>query len=421
MMLRNVQLLTALLFLTLSSTAQPGEAINNDLREMNKLKDPGKAVEMKNKIVKKYSLDSARDRELFDILNGTVALTFIRNNDTVGYGRYTGLIANKFNQTSMMNMAATELLQEGKHYQLALKIAEETISKYKSFKDDPSAMPAHFKPEDWSRFMSFAQYPYYDTYAHALYKAGDYKEALKYQQMAFSGKPEEGMPTSVERYAHLLALNGNEEGAKDFLLKVAELGRLNKAMSGQLQKFYAQSNRKDKTYDQFLDSLQARVKENMKDEFRKTMLNKTAPHFTLRNLQGKEVSLSDYKGKVVILDLWATWCAPCIASFPAMQSLVNKHPEVEFLFIAVQERGGNVVKRLRNFMEKHKYTFHVLVDEPVKKGAEEYKILHSYLPEGIPAKYFIDKNGMLQFTSQGFETDAELVNEVEMIISILQE
>ncbi|RYG54263.1 MAG: TlpA family protein disulfide reductase, partial [Chitinophagaceae bacterium] len=209
--------------------------------------------------------------------------------------------------------------------------------------------------------------------------------------------------------------------AKDLLLKVAAMGKLNRAMSEQLKDYYAEAGWSDKTYDQFLDSLQERVKENMKAEFRKTMLNTPAPNFTLKNLQGKEVSLSDYKGKPVILDLWATWCAPCIASFPAMQTLVDKHPDVEFLFIAVQEGGGNVVKRLKNFIEKNNYNFHVLVDEPVSKGAREYKIVHSYRPEGIPAKYFIDKNGMLQFTSNGFETDAELINETELIIEIMNE
>src|SRR5579871_4162264 len=51
----------------------------------------------------------------------------------------------------------------------------------------------------------------------------------------------------------------------------------------------------------------------------KFMLNRPVPAFTLRDLQNKPVSIGDYKGKVVVLDFWATWCLPCLKSFPYMQ------------------------------------------------------------------------------------------------------
>lgn len=409
-------------FFALSSTlfGQNQGGINADLREMNKLDDPAKAVMLKQQIIKKYSLDSTKNAEIFDIINGSVAMVYARNNDHNNFDHYTGLMKNKFNQTSMMNMAATELLNKKLNDTLALSIAKETIEKYKAYKNDPSAMPPSFKPEDWKRFMAFAQYPYYDTYAHALYATGNYKDALTYQEMAFAGKPEDGIPPAVERYAQLLALNGKKDDAKNLLMKVAAQGKLTQDMANLLQTFYKEGGRKDKTYDQFLDSLQARVKENMKTEFRKTMLNTPAPDFTIKNLKGKKVSLSDYKGKIVVLDLWATWCGPCIASFPAMQMLVNKYTDVEFLFIAVQE-GGNAAARVKNFLAKHNYTFNVLLDEPLKKGADETKVLSAYRPDGIPAKYFIDKKGMLQFATKGFDTDAQLVNETELMIEIMNE
>jgi thiol-disulfide isomerase/thioredoxin len=150
------------------------------------------------------------------------------------------------------------------------------------------------------------------------------------------------------------------------------------------------------------------------------MLNETAPAFSLKDIEGKQVSLSDYKGKIVILDLWATWCVPCIASFPAMQKQMEKHPDVIFLFIAVNEKADGVQERVKTFINKYKYPFLVLIDEPIKEAPGKFVITSSYKPTGIPAKYFIDRNGKLRFKSKGFNTDSELINEMDAVITILK-
>ena len=149
------------------------------------------------------------------------------------------------------------------------------------------------------------------------------------------------------------------------------------------------------------------------------MLNETAPGFSLKDISGKKVNLSDYAGRIVVLDLWATWCVPCIASFPAMEVMVEKHPEVTFLFIAVEEKEKDRLARVKGFMEKNKYPFTVLLDEPVEPNSSKYRIMSAYRPDGIPAKYVIDRNGKLRFSTSGFDTDAELINELEAMFSIL--
>jgi thiol-disulfide isomerase/thioredoxin len=170
----------------------------------------------------------------------------------------------------------------------------------------------------------------------------------------------------------------------------------------------------------YLDSLQKNVRATLIQELKSKMLNETAPVFSLKDLNGKQVSLSQYKGKIVILDLWATWCVPCIASFPAMQKEIEKHPDIVFLFIAVDEKGNNALERVKNFMNKNKYTFHVLMDEPIIETPNKYKITSTYKPNGIPAKYFIDRKGKLRFKSSGFNTDSELINETDAMIAILK-
>lgn len=72
-----------------------------------------------------------------------------------------------------------------------------------------------------------------------------------------------------------------------------------------------------------------------------SMLNSPAPHFILKDLNGKTVSLSDYKGKTLVLEFWATWCPYCRKSFPSTQLLLNKYKDdanVKFLFIDTREK-----------------------------------------------------------------------------------
>jgi thiol-disulfide isomerase/thioredoxin len=411
--------LSLILTSILTASAQEISNIQLDIREMIKETNPGKSIALKEQIISKYKLEQGKDAEIIDLLNGNVAIAYLKNRKYIEFESYIDKIENKFNQTSMLNMAAIDLLNRNTDLEYANKIAKETINRFMGYKDDPNAKPATFSKEDWQRFMNFAQYPYYDTYAHTWFALEKYEEAMYYQRLAFEGAPEEGMPASTERYAKLLELNGDKDGAKKFLLKIAALGKLNKGMINQLESFYVAENDGKENFDQYLNNLLTDSKNQLIEELKNSMLSKPAPEFTLSNLRGERVSLSDYRGKIVIIDLWATWCAPCIASFPAMQQQVIKYPDVEFLFIAVDEKGKDVEQRVKNFINKKEYSFHVLLDEPIVHGTKDYKIISSYQPNGIPAKYFIDKSGIIRFETKGFSTDTELTNEIDAIISVL--
>ena len=112
-----------------------------------------------------------------------------------------------------------------------------------------------------------------------------------------------------------------------------------------------------------------------------------APDFTLPGLDGKMVRLADYKGKVVLLNIWATWCPPCVEEMPSMEKLYRelKGEGFEILAVSIDETGA---KDVRPFMKKHKLSFPALTD-----SKEAIKSL--YQTTGVPESFIIDKDGIL--------------------------
>ena len=112
-----------------------------------------------------------------------------------------------------------------------------------------------------------------------------------------------------------------------------------------------------------------------------------APNFSLPDLAGNMTSLADYKGQVVLLNIWATWCAPCVAEMPSMEKLHQELKDEKFVILAVSidESGADIV---RPFMKKHKLSFSALTDT---KGA----IKSLYQTTGVPESFIIDKDGII--------------------------
>lgn len=119
------------------------------------------------------------------------------------------------------------------------------------------------------------------------------------------------------------------------------------------------------------------------------------PNLTLKDLNGNPVSLSDYRGKTVYLNFWATWCPPCRAEMPHMEQFYNdfKKDGVEVLAVNLTETEKNR-DDVPAFVKEFGLTFPVLMDEE-SEGLVDFKVM------AYPTTYVIDKNGIIAERFQG--------------------
>ena len=131
--------------------------------------------------------------------------------------------------------------------------------------------------------------------------------------------------------------------------------------------------------------------ENIDDPLAMTLVGKPAPTFEAPLLDGGTFKLADQKGKIVVLDFWATWCPPCVAGLPKLAEMTAKHKDdgVVFFPINLQEEPATV----KAFLEEKKLMLPIVQDE----GA----VVAKYKVSGVPQTVFIDREGVVQVVHVG--------------------
>ena len=117
-------------------------------------------------------------------------------------------------------------------------------------------------------------------------------------------------------------------------------------------------------------------------------LGEPAPNFQLRDLNGHLVTLSDLRGKVVLLNFWATWCGPCRVEMPAMEQLYRMFPRKDFEILAVSTDAEGV-SITRPFQKKNRLTFPILHDA-------DYRVGLAYGARSLPMTFMVDRQGVVR-------------------------
>jgi thiol-disulfide isomerase/thioredoxin len=144
-------------------------------------------------------------------------------------------------------------------------------------------------------------------------------------------------------------------------------------------------------------------------------VNSKAPLFSADLLDGGSISLKDLRGKVVVLDFWATWCGPCKLGMPYLQNVYDHYkdsPDVKIIAVNCYESSmpGEREKNIRSLMKNLKLTLPIVLADNV--------VPTDYGVQGIPAQFFIDRNGIVRYKTIGFSGDGmdkEMITTIEKL------
>jgi peroxiredoxin len=135
-----------------------------------------------------------------------------------------------------------------------------------------------------------------------------------------------------------------------------------------------------------------------------------APDFELPTTDGETIRLSDLRGQAVLVNLWATWCPPCRAEMPAIETVYNEYKDDGFIVLAVDMTYQDELSAVPSFVNEHGLTFPILLDET---GA----VAQAYQLRSLPSSFFINREGIIhEVVIGGPMAEALLRTRVEEIL-----
>lgn len=391
-----------------------GELVRQEKRRaIQNEPDLAKAEEMLAQFATQFPAESDNDKQALNSLRANLASKIADSGDWPKF-RTLAMQLPEAERFSAYNNLAWELSEKGENLEEARILAANATDWARKEIESPSATkPVYRTLKQWTegRKNTFAMYG--DTYAHVLSKSGDVRGAATVQAEVVemtSGKSIE-MNERFTQYLEASASPDLRYRLEGFILS----GHATSKMKEQFKKRFVSEDKSEAGALAYLGRLEAIAKAQRQKELMNKMVNEPAVPFNLLNLEGKPVSLESLRGKVVVVDFWATWCGPCKASFPGMQLAVNQYKNdenVAFVFIDSWERAADKTKNAADFIASKGYTFNVLMDS-------EDKVIAAYGVSGIPTKFILDRNGHIRFKTVGFEgSDEGLAEELSLMIEV---
>jgi thiol-disulfide isomerase/thioredoxin len=398
----------------------------NALRERMKTIDPVGSLAQKDKAMAvRNQADWARKKAAYQAFAQefpnsphlpalTVMMTdgYFKNNDIRGLVAFVEPQPAAQIDVLMLNGMASQLAEDRRSLPEAELLIKKALLALNT-QPKPSSVTG-----DWAIEKQVRHRQLMTTYARTLEQQGkDANAFAAYREVMNPDDVDNSDPRTNELYFLCAVRTNHGTDAQPMAEAAVQVGKATKRLKAALRDWYAKQPGNDIVKaETYLTELEADLRAEQRDELKQILINEPAPAFTMTDLQGRTISSSALKGKVVVLDFWATWCAPCIASFPAMQQAKTRFqndPSVRFLFVNTRE--GGPIQRVYDFMNKHPYDFTVPID-----GSQ--RVANSYKVQGIPTKVVIDTNGRVRYRAVGYNGNPDAtVDELTLVVEMLKE
>lgn len=151
--------------------------------------------------------------------------------------------------------------------------------------------------------------------------------------------------------------------------------------------------------------------------FHSALTGKPAPDFTLKNLQDQPVSLASYRGKAVMINFWATWCAPCKVETPWLVGLRNKYKTQGFEVLGVSSQGDDATPKDKAAWDKDKADIEKFAQQeklpyPVLLGGDGISKPYGGV-ENLPTSFFVNRKGVVVAAVMGLTSESELEGDIQ--------
>jgi thiol-disulfide isomerase/thioredoxin len=387
-----------------------------DLREMLRL---GKSITLKEEWLKEvenqsqYPNNAVPYGKLIIMLKENIALNYIDAKNWPGFESIMKTLPIQTQFRIYYGRAARKAIEDSVTWDLAAAFAKQSVDFSREEWLNPQGEVPNFMTRNEMIQSSKDNYGFAaKSYVEILIKLNRYPEALPYaKEAAYTVK--EGR--EVEYNSLYASIAEKTLPPKKYIPQLEQFvtdGREDSSIVMILKKAYILQGHTTAKSLSFIENLRRSAHDDLAGNIKDQMLNKESFPFELKDLAGNSVQLADYKGKVVVLDFWATWCAPCIASFPVMNEVAESYkadPSVVFLFVNSLQTGDDRIKPVRDFMKSTQYGFRVLLDT-ADKVADLYNV------KSLPTKIIIGKDGKIKFDSKGFYGTEILKKELPVMI-----